>query len=68
MQVRKSASQIAFNAVFPRDGLYPDKVTSDLPSAQSHRILRERLNHGFLDVAEVDQVADLMRRTFPGEA
>jgi hypothetical protein len=27
-----------------------------------------RFNHGFLDIAEVEQVADLMRRTFPGEA
>jgi len=24
-----------------------------------------RFNHGFLDIAEVEQVADLMRRTFP---
>jgi hypothetical protein len=26
-----------------------------------------RFNHGFLDIAEVEQVADLMRRTFPRE-
>jgi hypothetical protein len=28
---------------------------------------RERLKHGFLGIAEVDRVADLMRRTFPVE-
>jgi hypothetical protein len=27
-----------------------------------------RIKHGFLDIAEVEQVADLMRRTFPGAA
>ena len=27
-----------------------------------------RFNHGFLDIAEVEQVAGLMRRTFPGKA
>lgn len=27
-----------------------------------------RIQHGFLDIAEVEQVADLMRRTFPGAA
>jgi len=26
----------------------------------------QKLNHGFLDVAEVERVAELMRRTFPG--
>ena len=26
---------------------------------------RMRFDHGFLDIAEVEQVADLMRRTFP---
>jgi len=29
---------------------------------------RTRFNHGFLGIAEVDWVADLMRRTFPVEA
>jgi hypothetical protein len=29
---------------------------------------RMRFNHGFLDIAEVEQVADLMHRTFPGKA
>jgi len=65
LQVKKPASQIAFDAALARDRLYPDVVTSDLPSVQSHRILCEHLKHGFLGVADVDRVADLMRRTFP---